>query len=170
MLIDEKALNAVADKFGGKVYLRDIIEAYEAAKSSEQPVGMSVIEKALENGAHILANFKPEGDRTKIEEWQACYALLFKQLNDAAQVIRRLQSDTERESGWQPIEAAPKDGSDILVWWTNTPIITYWLDNSKTTHPWEGWKLPSMVMVTGVPTHWMPLPTNPTGIEDQSNG
>lgn len=59
------------------------------------PSKISVIEKALENGAKILADFKPEGERDKQAEWEGCYALLFKQLNDAAQEIRGLQSLTK---------------------------------------------------------------------------
>lgn len=52
----------------------------------------SLIEMALQKGAKILADFKPEGERNKVEEWEACYAMLFKQLNDAVQEIRRLQN------------------------------------------------------------------------------
>lgn len=35
---------------------------------------------ALQHATDILANFKPEGQRTKYEELEACYAMLFKQL------------------------------------------------------------------------------------------
>ncbi len=61
-----------------------------------QPEPVSSIDKALENGAKILADFKPEGERDKLDEWQGCYALLFKQLNDAAQEIRRLTTPIEQ--------------------------------------------------------------------------
>lgn len=48
-----------------------------------------VIDKALENAAEILANLKNEGERTKLEEWQACYAMLFKQMNDLVASTRK---------------------------------------------------------------------------------
>src|ERR1700735_5094413 len=35
---------------------------------------------ALQNATDILAAFKPEGERMKYEELEACYAMLFKQL------------------------------------------------------------------------------------------
>lgn len=40
------------------------------------------VDQALENASKILANFQGEGLRTKQEEWEACYAMLFKQMND----------------------------------------------------------------------------------------
>lgn len=52
---------------------------------------ISVVDRALANAADILANFKscePHTDGTverKLEEWQACYAKLFTQMNDLAQ-------------------------------------------------------------------------------------
>jgi hypothetical protein len=67
----------------------------------------------------------------------------------------------ERESGWQPIETAPKDGTEILIAWGDKVTFSYWLDNSKTSHPWQGWKLPSMFPVSGKPSHWMPIPKIP---------
>jgi len=53
----------------------------------------SVIDKALKNAAHILANFKGEGERTKLEEWEACYAMLFKQMNDLVQSTKPVMSN-----------------------------------------------------------------------------
>ena len=46
------------------------------------PEPVSKVQAALESAAEILANFKGEGERTKQEEWEACYAMLFKQMND----------------------------------------------------------------------------------------
>lgn len=50
----------------------------DAANATRKPA----IESALENAAEILANFKGEPTATKLEQWQACYAMLFKQMND----------------------------------------------------------------------------------------
>jgi hypothetical protein len=70
----------------------------------------------------------------------------------------------ERAPQWQPIETAPKDGTEFLAWWIGGEgrdalgaHRTYWLDNSKTDRPWAGWRLPSMVAMSlgSKPTHWM---------------
>jgi hypothetical protein len=82
-------------------------------------------------------------------------------------------------SEWQPIETAPRDGTNILVWVRGECAVAYWVkdafgkcwglstprhkdDPSKmrtysTLGPrlWEG-----MVIDEG-PTHWRPLPTPP---------
>ncbi len=72
-------------------------------------------------------------------------------------------------SEWQPIETAPRDGSDVLVFGGtysseciscefygvafNAVAIAWWDERSKT---WNGGDL-----VTHNPTHWMPLPEPP---------
>lgn len=61
---------------------------------------------------------------------------------------------------WQPIETAPKDGRLLLLATTSAVITGFWLDNSKTQSPWEGWST-SGKPFRGPPTHWMPLPAPP---------
>lgn len=70
-------------------------------------------------------------------------------------------------SEWQPIETAPKDGSDILVWDDFEISITFW---GKTAHvPIYGWiqvdfgDLYDLEPMEPQPTHWMPLPEPPEG-------
>lgn len=54
--------------------------AWEACWNLRQ--GEMIAEKALEEAARIVLNLKPEMKRDKAEEWEACYAALFRQLND----------------------------------------------------------------------------------------
>jgi hypothetical protein len=59
---------------------------------------------------------------------------------------------------WQPIETAPKDGTNILLGWPTMVLSGYWAD-------WRSRK--SWVTSRGeysdkyAPTHWMPLPDPP---------
>jgi hypothetical protein len=67
---------------------------------------------------------------------------------------------------WQPIEIAPKDGTQILAYWPapnyapDAPCIvnTWWVHcmHSKWITPYEEQG------VNVCPTHWMPLPLPPT--------
>ena len=67
---------------------------------------------------------------------------------------------------WQPVETAPKDGSDIILLIEDVAIQAYW-DKSKYARP--GWQ-PITLSSHGCgccsssnedPTHWMPLPEAP---------
>lgn len=84
---------------------------------------------------------------------------------------------------WQPIETAPKDHSDILVYTeiATVPVVHIAFYRSaeeweksgqycgwKTLEEWEGWWSYTRGSVSqeklegyAVPTHWMPLPTAP---------
>jgi hypothetical protein len=57
---------------------------------------------------------------------------------------------------WQPIETAPRDGTDILCWDGDSVSITYWSLYAK---KWA-WSDTYLEDVTHW-THWMPLPEPP---------
>jgi hypothetical protein len=72
-------------------------------------------------------------------------------------------------SNWQPIETAPKDGTDILIWngswmvtvrWAPPYQYGYWDLVECGTHASDGF-------LTYDPTHWMPLPSKPQ--KEESN-
>ncbi len=54
---------------------------------------------------------------------------------------------------WQPIETAPKDGSQVLVWDDGAMFISWW---NEEEHAWI-----DNGPVQPPPTHWMPLPPPP---------
>jgi len=56
---------------------------------------------------------------------------------------------------WQPIEAAPKDGTLIIVHADGKTVIAYW--------DGEAWCENDYDNLFHDPTHWMPKPTPPTG-------
>lgn len=63
---------------------------------------------------------------------------------------------------WQPIESAPKDGTEILLGWPKMRMSGYW-DTFKS----NDWATDRWMTSRGVykgkhsPTHWMPLPEPP---------
>jgi hypothetical protein len=75
-----------------------------------------------------------------------------------------MDKQTQAVAGWQPIESAPRDGTNILVWWPaqmHCPVTAHW-NTGKWSDAGIGWKLTGwgMAMQTE-PTHWMPLPLPP---------
>ena len=71
---------------------------------------------------------------------------------------------------WQPIETAPKDGSDVLLFahippteflgFNEPQIVTGYFDKMD-----DGWctTVPTVFGIFVTPTHWMPLPPAPKG-------
>lgn len=62
---------------------------------------------------------------------------------------------------WQPIETAPKDGTEILLAHGNSQWIDWWTNVNAIGGFWcmcDQWETPE------VPTHWMPLPNLPNPI------
>lgn len=77
-----------------------------------------------------------------------------------------LYTHPKAEPGWQPIETAPKDGTNILLFNDKGNMATaLW----QGTGPMEGWWLRGGnkpdYFFNGhrSPTHWMPLPAAPQG-------
>lgn len=81
----------------------------------------------------------------------------------AADEIERLRALTE----WQPIETAPKDGTDILVYQTDVsePSMTVCAFDEDWSN--DGWwtccdgKNADIPLRGPEPTHWQPLPSPP---------
>lgn len=82
-------------------------------------------------------------------------------LSAALAEMKREPTRTEFNA-WHPMETAPKDGSWVILYWDGEVTPGFYLDNSKTVYPWEGWSRGSLqVMLKGVPQNWMPFPTYP---------
>lgn len=69
--------------------------------------------------------------------------------------------------GWQPIETAPKDGTEVVLW-LGAPYSE--VANAWWFEPWANWQmgeLPNALddemhgIGSAVPTHWQPLPAAP---------
>jgi hypothetical protein len=61
-----------------------------------------------------------------------------------------IRTENTRPNSWQPIETAPRDGTDILVWDRGLFNIAYW---SAEYGRWYNY-----AALTYYPTYWMPLP------------
>ena len=60
-------------------------------------------------------------------------------------------------SEWQPIETAPKDGGEVLLWQEGWGVIRGWYSGDDKT--WYGPGAHDSEPCR--PTHWMPLPRPP---------
>jgi hypothetical protein len=68
-------------------------------------------------------------------------------------------------TGWQPIETAPKDGTEILIWFTGRPprpeIAVYAAYGPRDPWPWARRLGQAGEFHRKNCTHWMPLPAAP---------
>jgi len=76
--------------------------------------------------------------------------------------------------GWQPIETAPKDGRDMLLWNGECQCVGAWATESDrygnvTPQTWHSVGPtvygPDDATIDPPPTHWMPLPAPPQAPE-----
>lgn len=79
-----------------------------------------------------------------------------------------LTEQSRQQEAWQPIETAPKDYTEILLWQPNSNVYTgrYFSDGLRLRYGMfgEGWYWAGYSeKPTGPvqPTHWMPLPAPP---------
>lgn len=67
-------------------------------------------------------------------------------------------------SDWQPIETAPKDGTEVLVCTEMNLVRVAFFDRAR-GGIWSSWPGRNMY----VPSHWMKLPTTPRGLATASS-
>ena len=87
-------------------------------------------------------------------------------MNQSLDLLReengRLKADAERIE-WQPIETAPKDGTDILVMTGETMHVVRWINIHGDFDYWavDDNKHGPFTLRGKAPTNWMPLPEPP---------
>jgi hypothetical protein len=84
------------------------------------------------------------------------------QLGDARQTRREIAAairafepaSGEYVLGWRTMDSAPKDGTELLAWWSAGEVhgVVHWS---------EGWWVENGDLVSP-PTHWKPLDAGPT--------
>jgi len=85
-------------------------------------------------------------------------------------MVKRLAIQHGLLTGWQPIETAPKDGTEVLLYLGNPWSKT---EKARWYAPWSNWQVGAIPsdpvreeyfgIGKSVPTHWMPLPEAPNG-------
>lgn len=84
-----------------------------------------------------------------------CYEIGIMRLDDSPRLVDLCPVHASR---WQPIETAPKNGTEILLAHGNSMWIDEWTMVNELDGFWmmcDQWETPE------VPTHWMPLPVLP---------
>jgi hypothetical protein len=72
------------------------------------------------------------------------------------------------DSGWLPIESAPRDGTEILVWTPDKSpadgaMVAFFVARSDGSATWTlGKRGDFWLNITQVLTHWQPLPLPPS--------
>ena len=92
----------------------------------------------------------------------------------AKTALDTLRANGVLNEGWQPIETAPKDGTEILTvrllenGACFDPYITIWctprrrtFNNYVVNDGKPAWLSQDQEWLVPIPTHWMPLPTPP---------
>lgn len=82
----------------------------------------------------------------------------------AIQIYRSMASVSGARP-WQPIETAPRDGTDFIAWGKlcglHVAYWSHWFDNLNNVEC-EGWRDTNSVARLSDITHWMPLPLPPS--------
>ena len=110
----------------------------------------------LEALAAMARDAKERADNA--EPWLGGTSGLIRRLADAVLALVERARVLELNARWQPIEAAPKDGSIIFLWHYNEELERgeVWKGN------WLGGEFVSSQYGYSLqPTHWMPLPAPP---------
>jgi len=95
----------------------------------------------------------------------SCVDSLAHAINHIEEQEKRIE-ELESAQQWQPIETAPKDGTEVLVWCEHHG--TAYLAIFENHFPNQGWFCADAypdgwTELCVDPTHWMPLPEPPGG-------
>ncbi len=162
--------NGMVEELRGGIYsdsttlfAADLIEA-QAARIAELEAALPVSDGHKKFTEIILGLFVEgvsEIDMFDVQEWGVKTGVLRQVVFDPEQHIDVTGASevgdpyfeiVEAASAWQPIETAPKDGSEFLCWHIDCYIVGYW----------NGEKIIFDGGLNFEPAHWQPLPTPPT--------
>ena len=106
---------------------------------------------------HKLESFREENERQRFD---------ILAMNQSLDLLREENERLRKDAGrieWQPIETAPKDGTDILVMTGETMHVVRWINIHGDFDYWavDDNKHGPFTLRGKAPTHWLPLPEPP---------
>ena len=132
-----------------------VAELERALRSAAPPI--NVITIGEEGGGHDIVvegwRFPPQGLR-----------LTDQRDFDCAGELARENARLRAAMAWQPIETAPRDGTNIMLWhkvW-KCPVSAFYGETYRKDCPWTQ-TTNTTIWPEEAFTHWMPLPTAPEG-------
>jgi hypothetical protein len=131
--------------------------------TAEDPMAGEELLRTLELWAKDLESCECEPFTDEYVQWMA-EQLLFRRMAEGARALLARVADLETMVTPRPIESAPKD-EQVLVFCPEESDYGYtaaWLVGEYVLHSWEG----GSRLDDGVqPTHWLPLPPDPTEVK-----
>ncbi|MEN0115382.1 MAG: hypothetical protein AAGD15_01560 [Agrobacterium cavarae] len=133
------------------------IEAEEMARKSGNPVNVRPLYDRPQQTAPSVA-VKALRNLVEDLEMRAVDGVVNCSHGVYCEALSALSAQVQDVAGWQPIETAPKDGTQILAYpcfGGKDPYQVRWRQTKR--GGWEHWTH----LVPLSPTHWMPLPASP---------
>jgi len=96
-------------------------------------------------------------------KYERVHQMALQKLSETQAELLKLRIATKRESSWQPIETAPRDGTPFLAWEGGCIYKSYWHRTSESFSCIAG----QPVAYTPEPSYWMPIPADPSESEEQ---
>jgi hypothetical protein len=126
--------------------------------------GGEVIGYEIHPHSHAFATFMPDHPGSYVAECPECDFYLTRptRTETAAAWNRRTVPSHEGVVEWRPIETAPKDGTDILVWDGDAQCVACWDESLAGTDAPSQWAHCNHFAMDAVEaTHWRPLDAPP---------
>lgn len=135
-------------------------------QSIETPSETKTLDSA-EIMARVVYALAPDGKPFPLGPWGK-----WDKLSEDARAIRILEQRAALAALCRPIETAPKDGTRILLYWPHLREGHRWqsgcwhdtvhTSHGRVTYESKGWAGLDFFYDKKEPTHWMPLPEEPT--------
>lgn len=171
-----------ADTWGAEVTLAaPSVPSAQAAEVAQPVAYLDDMEHLLDQCAQDWNDWQKQGNDEDRSAWIASRRAALDYFKQHA--LASSPSSAPAESGWQPIETAPKDGRTLLLGHYNRAgnwrtMRGQWMSENYIAECWEepdngepGWfetsaeadDVPNCWATT--PTHWMPLPAAPQAVQ-----
>lgn len=80
---------------------------------------------------------------------------------ETSKILKNTPFPAPHENGWSPIETAPKDGQQFLVYREDAGVFVAWWESDRDDGDEIMWTPEGEDLTADHPTHWMPFPKPP---------